>query len=418
MYKRLATKRLKIGMFITPLGDRGYELGFPRTGFMIENPGLLARLQASGISSVIIDERRGRRAPIPRPAIPRSGSRPRPAPPPPVVRPVADYPTLDVLNTDPGPRRFRDECAAAVQTISRSKRQVAALFDDIRLGKAICLETLDPVIDDISASIDRNRVTLINLARLKRKDEYSYMHSVAVCALMINFARQLLMDEDEVRLAGLAGLLHDVGKMALPEALLTKNSALAGPERAAVRRHPEEGYALLSAREGVAASVAETCLQHHEKWDGTGYPMGLAGRSISLLARMTAICDVYDAITSDRPYKDRWAPSFALAEMMAWEGHFDPSLMPAFLRSLDLYPEGALVRLSNGQLGLILSGTDDAPPRLTVRAFFDTEDLAELPPRDVVIDVERGSNRILGLENPQFWKIEDWPRKRASLLNA
>src|SRR5690606_37008692 len=149
-------------------------------------------------------------------------------------------------------------------------------------------------------------------------DEYTYMHSVAVCALMAALARTLGLNEAEQREAATAGLLHDVGKMAIPIEILNKPGRLTDDEFRLIMTHPDAGYVMLM-RGGLVPNVAlDVCLHHHEKFDGSGYPHGLQGDGISLQARMGALCDVYDAVTSDRPYKKGWNPAEAIHRMAQW----------------------------------------------------------------------------------------------------
>ncbi|HAQ86972.1 MAG TPA: phosphodiesterase, partial [Pseudomonas sp.] len=285
----------------------------------------------------------------------------------------------------------------------RSKKAITELFNEARLGNAISVESCLPLVADISDSLARNSSALIGLARLKHKDEYTYLHSVAVCALMVSLARQLGLDENAVSEAGLAGLLHDVGKMVMPTEVLNKPGALTDAEFAVMRSHPERGHALLLAAGSLPASALDVCLHHHEKFDGSGYPFRLAGENISLFARMGAVCDVYDAITSNRPYKKAWNPAESLARMAQWTGHFDTQIFHAFVRSVGIYPLGSLVRLESGRLGVVI---DQHPEKLTeplVRVFFSAK--AKTPIQQLDLDLSRrnANDRIVGREDPAQW---------------
>ena len=202
--------------------------------------------------------------------------------------------------------------------INASKKAVTVMFNDARLGKVVNPETMMPLVEGIAASIDRNRAALISLARLKTHDDYTYMHSVAVCAMMTALAKELELSDLEVKQSGLAGLLHDIGKMAVPLEVLNKPGALTDEEFLMIKQHPTKGHALLMKVDIKDTVVLDVCLHHHEKVDGTGYPEKLAGSNISLFAKMGAICDVYDVITSNHPYKAGWKPSVALQRMAQW----------------------------------------------------------------------------------------------------
>ena len=230
------------------------------------------------------------------------------------------------------------------------------------------------------------------------------MHSVAVCALMVALARQLDLPEDQVHEAGIAGLLHDIGKMAMPLDVLNKPGKLSDDEYAIMRSHPERGHAmLLAAQTAVSDAVLDVCLHHHEKVDGTGYPHRLAGEEISLLARMGAICDVYDAITSNRPYKTAWDASGSLARMAQWQGHFDTQLLHAFVRTVGIYPLGSLVRLQSGRLGVVI---EHHPQQLTaprLKLFYSVRTRAAIPAQELDLSNPQCGDRIVGREDPAAW---------------
>jgi putative nucleotidyltransferase with HDIG domain len=246
------------------------------------------------------------------------------------------------------------------------------------------------------------------LVRLKNKDEYTYMHSVAVCALMVALARQLGLDEQQTREAGLAGLLHDLGKMMIPAEILDKPGKLTDEEFDVIKSHPEEGYKLLLEGKNVSAAVMDVCIHHHEKIDGTGYPHRLAGDQISLFAKMGAVCDVYDAITSDRPYKAGWAPAESLSKMAMWaKGHFDQRIFHAFVKSIGIYPVGTLVRLESGRLGVVVDQAKWSLLHPCVKVFFSIKGNARIPIE--VLDLVRPGvkDKIIAHEDAAKWGFHD-----------
>lgn len=413
MLIRVSTDQLQIGMYVASIDGSWLDHSFWRSRFPINSPAQLGKLRDGRVATVVIDDEKG----IGVPAAVQS------APPEPVAAPphaaaprrhrsrpahLADH----ALSRRPCSADEEAERAGAI--VNRSKQAVKAMFDDIRLGKAVTSGALLPVVDEISSSVTRNPYALIGIARLKTKDEYTYLHSVAVCALMINLARYLALDEALTRDIGMAGLLHDVGKMTVPAALLHKPGALTPAEFAIVKHHAIRGYEMLRDSGSVPDIALDVCLHHHERIDGTGYPHNLAGDEISLYARMGAVCDVHDAVTSARAYKQPWHPAEALTRMAEWEGHFDPRILAAFERSLGIYPVGAIVRLRSNRLALVVEESAELT-RPILRTFYSvTED--RLIPTDT-FRLDGIEDRIVGPENPAAWPIGDWPALKARLLD-
>lgn len=406
MLRRVPLEEVRLGMFVHALEGSWLQHPFWRRRFLLDSEQDLQRLLDSDIPGIIIDDERGAA-----PAPPEIGSTL-------IQRTAAAPATAPRRERQPMPsgRAVQDEAERARHIVSKSKRAVMKMFGDVRMGRAIEVGGIAPMVEEIAASVTRNSTTLIDMARLKRKDEYTYMHSIAVCALMINFARTLEMDEGLVHELGLAGLLHDIGKMAVPDPVLNKPGRLSDDEFAVVREHPQRGYDLVVASPDAPAIAAEVVLHHHEKYDGSGYPHALKGEQISLYARMGAICDVYDAITSNRPYKEGWAPAESIARMLEWQGHFDQRLLDVFIRSIGIYPVGSIVRLRSNRLGLVVAENKREPTRPKVRAFYAIPERTLIRPELVSIGPSLREDSIVKPEHPEHWNLGDWPNLRADLL--
>jgi putative nucleotidyltransferase with HDIG domain len=303
---------------------------------------------------------------------------------------------------------FNDEIKRAAKICAKGKEAVVSMFQEARMGKAIEAEAAAPLVEEISNSVMRNPGALISLARLKTADDYTFMHSVAVCALMIALARQLGLDEQQVRDAGMAGLLHDLGKAMIPLEILNKPGKLTDEEFALVKTHPEEGHKLLLEGKGINEITRDVCLHHHEKIDGSGYPKGLSSETMSLFAKMGAVCDVYDAVTSNRPYKAGWDPAESIKRMAEWKGHFDPAVFQAFVKSLGIYPIGSLVRLESGKLGVVTEQGEQSLLKPKIKVFFSTKSQAYIKPE--IIDLARSPEKIAGREDAAKWGIKDVDR--------
>ena len=225
---------------------------------------------------------------------------------------------------------------------------------------------------------------------------------------MIVLGRQLGLDEDQVREAGMAGLLHDLGKAMMPMTVLKKPGKLTKEEFALIKTHPQEGHKLLLEGKGIGEIIKDVCLHHHEKIDGSGYPEGLNGDTMSLFAKMGAVCDVYDAITSNRPYKTGWDPAESIKHMADWTGHFDATVFQAFVRSLGIYPVGSLVRLESGKLGVVTEQGEKSLLKPKIKVFFSTKSQAYIKPE--IIDLAHSREKIAGREEAAKWGIKDVDR--------
>lgn len=396
MLKRIAVSDLCLGMYINEFCGSWMEHPFWKAKFLLENDKDLQRIRDSGIDELWIDVSKG----LDLPAGLTSQSEEE------VAAQVEE--SLLAVATTPAVKRVAldEEVQRAHKLCARSKAAVVAMFSEVRMGQAIDAGQVVELVEEISASVMRHPNALISLARLKHSDEYTYMHSVAVCALMIALARQLGLAEEQVREAGMAGLLHDIGKMMIPDEILNKPGKLTDSEFDTVRSHPEAGGRILMDSQQVSALVLDVCLHHHEKVDGSGYPHRLKGDQISLFAKMGAVCDVYDAITSDRPYKRGWDPAESIRKMAEWsKGHFDEAVFKAFVKSVGIYPTGSLVRLESGRLGVVMDqhATSLLTPR--VKVFFSAKSKAPIPQQ--IIDLAKlvGREKIVGRESQEDWNF-------------
>jgi len=200
--------------------------------------------------------------------------------------------------------------------------------------------------------------------------------------------------------------MHDLGKAQMPPEVLNKPGTLSPEEFALMKTHAARGWRLLKNGGSVSPEVMSVALHHHERFDGSGYPDRLAGEAIGLLARMGAICDVYDAITSRRPYKNPWDPAHAVRQMARWKGHFDPILFQAFIRSLGIYPVGSLVRLESGYLAVVCEQNTGALLTPVVKVFYSLAASARLTPRRLDLRQAGGADRIVGVEDPEPWAFD------------
>lgn len=363
---------------------------FWRTAFVVE-AGELERLKASGIESLDIDVSRGRDVDFERMPV---GQQAASAPPPRMAKPATDA-QADIS--------LASELQRARRICEEGRDAVEAMFREVRMGRSVDTEAMVPLAEEITASVMRHPGALVSVARLKTADDYTYLHSVAVSALMASLARELSLSPEERRIAAMGGLLHDVGKAKMPLAILNKPGRLSEDEYAVMRQHAPLGEQALRESGVENPAVLHMVRHHHEKADGSGYPAALPIDEIPLLTRMSTVCDVYDAITSNRPYKDGWDPGESLRRMASWPGHFDKAVLKAFVRSLGIYPIGSLVRLSSERLAVVIEQRKGALSSPLVRVFFSSKSRTHLLPQDLDLSAPGCNERIQQIESPKQW---------------
>jgi putative nucleotidyltransferase with HDIG domain len=410
MIKPVPIARARPGMWFHRLGGSGVHHAFVKRGFLLEARDIEV-LAEGGVDELMIDTEKGLDLdldlePEATPSVDATANEIAPTD----LAPLAETPVAKVIEPAPpaplAPRHSMDqELHRARRICQDSKAQVIALFNDARLGKAIQPDAVMPMVEEINESVSRHPDALLSVVRLKNHDEYTYMHSVAVCALMVALGRRLGLPEEQIRDAGAAGMLHDLGKAAMPLTVLNKPGALTDDEFKVMKAHPVRGYEMLRASGSASEAVLDVALHHHEKFDGTGYPHNLKGDAISLMARMGAVCDVYDAITSNRPYKKAWGPAESLQRMVSWKGHFDELVLKAFVRSIGIYPVGALVRLESDRLAVVLEQGEASLLAPKVRIFFNARKREPVFIKDLDLAAPDCGDRIVGLESAEKWNF-------------
>lgn len=392
MLKKISVDDLRLGMHLHEMCGAWLDHPFWKTKFVLRDAADLRKLQASGVREVVIDVAQGRDVDPPAAPAARVDTMAAPA-----AAPAGRGPTPRV--------GLDEELVRATTLFNQSRQAVVSLFNEARLGKAIDAERCLPLVDEIASSVGRNPGAFVSLARLKTHDDYTYLHSMAVCALMVALGRQLGMAEGELREVGLAGLLHDMGKAMMPLEVLNKPGKLTGAEYDIMKTHPERGHELLLEGHGVGAPTLDVALHHHERPDGRGYPHGLAGDALSRVARMGAVCDVYDAITSNRPYKDGWDPADSIAKMASWKDQFDPAILQAFVKSLGIYPIGSLVRMRSGRLAVVVEQNERSLVAPKVKVFFSTRSNLPIAPQLVDLSSSLCQDAIVGRESNRQWNF-------------
>lgn len=294
MVVRIAKQRLRKGMFVEAVECESRVFGKRR--FLIDTDSLLKEILSSPAEWVLVNSR---------------------------LSQTCEVSTVAVAGTEESP---------AVSESSETLREVGRVSSSLRLAlsdldqdslKGAKLGTLS---DEVRGIVSEAPVAFFHVTRLQSFDEATYKHSLAVSGFMMKIGETLKLGDPIIRQLGVAGLVHDVGKLFIPTDILNKAGPLTTEERAAIRSHPEKGYRILR-RSGVfSQTVLDIARYHHEMLDGSGYPHGLKEDEIGLLIRISTICDVFDALTSIRPYKRAWNPSDALRWLFERPQQFDQKI--------------------------------------------------------------------------------------------
>jgi len=398
MLKKVDSSQLRMGMFIHDLDCGWMEHPFVRNRFTITSEDEIRKILAAGIRNVTIDCARGLDV----------GDAPTVA-----EAEAATEAEVAAIAARPAPplrTTLAEEFDRAVTIRRQAAGLVKTVMQDARLGKAIEMDKVSPVVENITASILRNGSALLGLSAIKTKDDYTFLHSVSVCTLLVAFCRSRKMDADTIYQAGIGGLLHDTGKALVPDEILNKPGRLTDEEFEIVRRHPKDGYDILRRTSEIGAIPLDITLHHHERRDGTGYPDRQGENEISELAQMAAIVDVYDAITADRCYHKGMPAAEALRKMYEWSKfHFNPALTQEFMRCVGIYPVGTLVLLESGRLGVVVEPHETSLLTPKVNVFYSTKSRAYIKPETV--DLARGlgfggGDKILRHELPEKWQVD------------
>lgn len=262
----------------------------------------------------------------------------------------------------------------AEETRFEARINIKNAMDSIRYGRSL---DVMPIRNSVCKMIDElmdMKDTMVNLQDLKTNDQYTFSHSVNVCVLALITGISLKYDEGKLRELGIGAMLHDIGKTKVPKEVLNKPGNLTTEEYDIVKKHTNYGYELLKKSQVLSTYASYIALTHHERYDGGGYPLGLKGAEIHEFAKIVAVADVYDAMTSDRIYRKRININDAVEYLVGMGEHqFDYNIVKAFLEHITIYPPGTCVLLNSGEKAIVVDINKKYPNRPIIRILFDQE---------------------------------------------
>lgn len=394
MIRKIAVEDLLPGMHVVDLHKQWLDHSIWRRRFTVRDENHVQKLISEGISEVSIDTDKGIDLPL-------------------VETPIAHINRVErrfqslIEHKKALPRQVSlgEERRRAGRLIQEAGNSVSDLMQAARAGRDVDAARLEPVVGKMIESVMRNPDALVPLARLKQADAYATGHAVATAALIIALGRQQGVPQPELEKMALGTLLKDIGQSALDARLITKPGMLSKAEYSVVQSHVEEGLSVLEATSRLSETSVAVVLEHHERYNGCGYPYRMAGDEISAAGRMAAIVDAYDAMTSDRPYRPAISPSLVLRHLYDQGGtQFDPGLVAAFVRTVGIYPVGTLVMLESGHLAVVMAEHHDNLLSPVVQVIYHAER------RQYVAPLEVDLARKIGNHYGQIVRVEDYAR--------
>jgi len=304
---------------------------------------------------------------------------------------------------------FDEEIEVAQEAYENAMSRAKDIIQDAKMGRKVDYKDTVEVVDHVVDSAIRNPNTLLCLTKIARYDDYTYSHSINVSALSVVFGEYLGLERNELTRLGVAGMMHDLGKTAVPERIITKRARLSNKEFEEIKRHPDYGYGILKKQKNIPQDIMDAVRDHHEKFNGSGYPRHISKEQTSPMARIISLADVYDALTSDRSYKDAILPNKALAVMYGMRGQdFDPVEVQSFIKCLGIFPSGSLVKLSTGFYGLVYESNPTQPLLPKIKIILD-QDLRPIPSRLVDLAARQAMGEealeILECADPSVYRL-------------
>jgi len=363
MIKKVQTKKLKPGMFVSDFDCGWIENPFFSSTLKITKEAEVEKIVDAGIHTVYIDTDQGDDM---KDSIAEEEAE---------KKIEEDFMKIDM--SEPLVRKsvaVKEEAHKAKKIQKEAMKIVNSFMEDSKVGKPVDVEKVDEVVEDMVDSIFRNKDALEILGKVRDADKYTFQHSVNVCVLMVSFAKSIGLKRAVINDIGKGALLHDIGKMHVPGAVLNKPGKLTDAEFDIMRSHVVHSARILKDTPGIPQIALAVASQHHERFDGTGYPNKLKGDQISPYGQMASIVDVYDALTANRVYHKGMVSADGLKKLFEWSKfHFNADYVQKFIRSIGIYPTGSLVKLKSGRLAVILEQGESDLTKPVIKIIYDSK---------------------------------------------
>ena len=397
MIKKVDIKQLEVGMYVEKIDLAWTDHPFLRNSFLIKTRETIKKLSDAGIHNFYIDTSKGLdayNAPTEKQVLKEIEEK--------IINVVSDKESEGKVKKVPGYKKtsIYNEINNAKKIFRETTGIIRDVMLDARLGRKVEVERLKPAIEEVSSSLLRCPDALLSLSRIKHKDDYTFEHCVSVSAIQVSFSAYLNMNEQDIYNSCIGGFLHDIGKIMMPDYILNKPAKLNDEEFRIMKSHVVETKKILDEIPGIEEIAKQIAYQHHERYDGSGYPLGLKGEQISQAGKIAAICDVYDAITSNRIYHKGITPHAALGKLLEWSDfNFDKRLVEQFIRFIGIYPVGTLVKLESGLVGVVVEQNNGAASSLfpIIKIFYSSKYGRYINEYHIDLSKESFNNKIVSV---------------------
>lgn len=392
MIKKVKIELLEPGVFIHDFNCGWQSNNLITSQTLIQDKKVIGILDSWGIREVYIDTDKGKDVYESRPAI--------------EIREKTERGLKQIAETQPASIRnipLKEELAVAKNIKKQAVTVIHKVMESVREGEPLETDESYQLIDKMEKSVSRNRDALVLLTRIRKKDEYTLMHSISVGAYVLNFCNFYKLSQKRTLSLSIGALFHDIGKTKVPLSILNKTGKLDDKEFATMKKHAEYSAKILETAHGLPYEAYDIGLHHHERHDGNGYPHQLKADQIAFGSQLAAIADVYDAITSDRCYRNGMDRVEALHKLYEWsESHFNKELTHKFIRCIGVYPIGTCVTLESGKVGVVVGSTESLV-QPAVHLFYDKKKDKKISVPD--LDLSKTDDRVVGYADSSSYDL-------------
>lgn len=391
----LPISELVPGMFVDSVSKQyeGVDSIKIKTRGLVRDKSIIKRLVAEGVAELVIDFTQSD-VKIPAKYQPKPQASPEKKPAV-KAKPAKAKKAISV----------EQEFTKANVTYDQHNRKLQNLYGDVTSGLKMNLALIDDIAKDIVASVFRNHNAMAILTRIKDKDMYNWRHMTNCAILVTVFAKYLGYKEAIVQELAMGALLHDLGQAKLPQGIFSKTEEVNDLEMQAIKKHVVQSLGLVKGEKGITPLMLDMIVNHHERLDGSGYPRGISAEKLSRPARIMAIVDVYDAMSSDRPHQLGTEPINVLRYLLSNKDLFDSELVQRFIKCLGVHPVGTVVKLTNERLGLVTQGNQENPIKPSVKVFYNAKHNHHITPKDVDLSAEGHDLKIIASIKPLDYQL-------------